>query len=75
MRDLGAPKYYRGIEVASYVKAWTVCQTISAPVGRLIYLAHTRPYIAYVVSVVSQFMHSPNVSHRNVVDRILRYFK
>ncbi|CAL8993798.1 unnamed protein product [Prunus brigantina] len=44
-------------------------------VGRLIYLAHTRPDIAYVVSVVSQFMHSPNVSHRNAVDRILRYLK
>ncbi|CAL2249192.1 unnamed protein product [Prunus armeniaca] len=44
-------------------------------VGRLIYLAHTRLDIAYVVSVVSQFMHSPNVSHRNAVDRILRYLK
>ncbi|CAL9030186.1 unnamed protein product [Prunus brigantina] len=44
-------------------------------VGRLIYLAHTRLDIAYVVSVVNQFMHSPSVSHRNVVDRILRYLK
>ncbi|BBG98181.1 BURP domain-containing protein, partial [Prunus dulcis] len=44
-------------------------------VRRLIYPAHTRTYIAYVVSVVSQFMHSPSVSYRNVVDRILRYLK
>ncbi|XP_020417928.1 uncharacterized protein LOC109948653 [Prunus persica] len=44
-------------------------------VGRLIYLAHTRPDIAYAVSVVSQFMHSPCVSHRNAVDWILRYLK
>ncbi|CAL2249092.1 unnamed protein product [Prunus armeniaca] len=44
-------------------------------VGRLIYLANTRPDIAYDVSVVSQFMHSPNISHRNAVDRILRYLK
>ncbi|XP_021818432.1 uncharacterized protein LOC110760477 [Prunus avium] len=44
-------------------------------VGRLIYLAHTILDIAYAVSVVSQFMHFPNVSHRNVVDRILRYLK
>ncbi|CAL2271616.1 unnamed protein product [Prunus armeniaca] len=44
-------------------------------VGRLIYLEHTRPDIAYVVSVVSQFRHSSNVSYRNVVDRILRYLK
>lgn len=28
-------------------------------VGRLIYLAHTRPDIAYAVSVISQFMHCP----------------
>ncbi|CAL2270442.1 unnamed protein product [Prunus armeniaca] len=44
-------------------------------VGRLIYLAHIRPDIAYAVSVVSQFMHLPNVSHRNAVDQILRYLK
>ena len=29
-------------------------------VGRLMYLAHTRPDLAYVLSVVSQFMHSPS---------------
>ena len=28
-------------------------------VGRLIYLSHTRPDIAYAVSVVSRFMHNP----------------
>ena len=28
-------------------------------VGKLIYLAHTRPDIAYTVGVVSQFMHNP----------------
>ncbi|KAL6279521.1 hypothetical protein ACE6H2_016402 [Prunus campanulata] len=32
-------------------------------VGKLIYLAHTRPDIAYAVSVVSQFMHSPSEDH------------
>ncbi|CAL2257936.1 unnamed protein product [Prunus armeniaca] len=44
-------------------------------VRRLIYLAHTRPYTAYVISMVSQFMHSPSVYHRNAVDQILRYLK
>ncbi|RDX96694.1 hypothetical protein CR513_20602, partial [Mucuna pruriens] len=32
-------------------------------VEKLIYLSHTRPDIAYVVSVVSQFMHDPKERH------------
>ena len=32
-------------------------------VGKLIYLAHTCPDIAYVMSVVSQFMHNSKDSH------------
>ena len=44
-------------------------------VGRLIYLSHTRPDIAYAVSVVSQFMHAPSEEHLHAVHRILRYLK
>ncbi|KAM1675199.1 hypothetical protein ACFX2K_041176 [Malus domestica] len=44
-------------------------------VGRLIYLSHTCPDIAYAVSVVSQFMHSPSEAHMDAVTRILRYLK
>ncbi|CAL2268192.1 unnamed protein product [Prunus armeniaca] len=44
-------------------------------VGKLIYLAHTRPHIAYVVSVVSQFMHEPREVHMQAVERIHRYLK
>ncbi|KAL6180126.1 hypothetical protein ACLB2K_046794 [Fragaria x ananassa] len=44
-------------------------------VGRLIYLWHTRPDLAYAVSVVSQYMHNPSKDHMNVVMRILRYLK
>jgi len=36
-------------------------------VGRLMYLAHTRLDLAYALSVVSQFMHSPSEEHMNVV--------
>ena len=32
-------------------------------VGKLIYLAHTRPDIAYAVGVFSRFMHRPQVQH------------
>jgi hypothetical protein len=44
-------------------------------VGRLIYLSHTYPNIAYVVSVVSQFKHSPREPYMKAVYRILRYLK
>ena len=44
-------------------------------VGRLIYLSHTRPDIAYAVSVVSQFMHCPSEEHMKAVYRILKYLK
>ena len=44
-------------------------------VGKLIYLSHTRPNIAYVVSVVSQFMHCPSEDHMGAVIQILYYLK
>lgn len=43
--------------------------------GKLIYLSHTQPDIAYAVSLVSQFMHSPSEDHMRVVVRILQYIK
>lgn len=42
-------------------------------VGKLIYLPHTRPDIAFSVSVVSQFIHSPYEEHLKEIHRILRY--
>ena len=44
-------------------------------VGKLMYLAHTRPDLAYALSIVSQFMHNPGEQHMNVVMLILRYLK
>ena len=42
---------------------------------RLIYLSHTSPNIAFAMSIVSQFMHSPRQHHFDVVYRNLRYQK
>lgn len=44
-------------------------------VGRLIYMSHTRPNIAYDVDVVSQFMHNRGEVHMNATVRLLRYLK
>ena len=44
-------------------------------VGRFIYLSHTRPDIAYTVSLVSQFMHNPSEVHMEAALRVFRYLK
>ena len=41
----------------------------------MIYLSHTRPDIAYVVSLARQFMHNPSKDHLSIVIWILRYLK
>jgi len=44
-------------------------------VGRLIYLSHTRPDVAFVVSLVSQFMHQLKEVHLQAALRIVQYLK
>ncbi|KAJ9678560.1 hypothetical protein PVL29_020667 [Vitis rotundifolia] len=44
-------------------------------VGRLIYLSHTHPDIAFSISMVSQYMHATGPKHFEAVYRILRYLK
>ena len=44
-------------------------------VGKLNYLTITRPDIAYSLSVLSQYMSSPTISHWAAVEHILCYLK
>ena len=44
-------------------------------VGRLLYLAHTRPDLAYTLSVENQYRHNLGELHMNTIIRILRYLK
>lgn len=42
---------------------------------KLIYLSHTKPDIAFAVSLVSQFMHSPQQNTWRLLTESLRYIK
>ena len=44
-------------------------------VGKLMYLAHTRPDISYALSTVSQFMHNSGEKHKQAVMTIISYLK
>ncbi|GKD94178.1 ribonuclease H-like domain-containing protein [Tanacetum coccineum] len=44
-------------------------------IGKLIYLTHTRPDIAYFVHCLSQFMHKSLKSHIKIALKLLRYLK
>lgn len=44
-------------------------------VGRLIYLAFTRPDLAYSVHILSQFLNAPRLDHWNAAIRVVRYLK
>ena len=44
-------------------------------VGKLIYLSHIRPDIAFAISLVSQFMHSPQKEHLEATYWLLRYLQ
>ena len=44
-------------------------------VGRLIYMSHTQPDIAYAMSVISQFMHSLKEVHLQAGHQVLQYLK
>ena len=48
-------------------------QCFICTVGGLNYLSHTRPDIAFPISVVSRFMHNPTKHHFGAAKRILRY--
>ncbi|CAM8947932.1 unnamed protein product [Rhodiola kirilowii] len=44
-------------------------------VGRFLYLAVTRPDLAYPVHILSQFMQQPTVDHLNAAHKVLHYVK
>ncbi|XP_068638429.1 uncharacterized mitochondrial protein AtMg00810-like [Aristolochia californica] len=61
MNDLGLLKYFLGIEV------------LQSRHGMV--LSQRKPNISYAVSVVTQYMHKPQLSHWQALERILQYLK
>jgi hypothetical protein len=64
------------------LKLWTDMEaalvdpvTYQSLVGKLIFLTHTRPDLAYSINLVSRFMHSPQLPHLQAVKSILRHIK
>lgn len=49
--------------------------TYQQMVGKLIFLTHTRPDIAFAVGIVSRFMSHPQEPHMQAVKHIYRYLK
>ena len=44
-------------------------------IGSLLYLVHTRPYICFAVSALSQFMIDPRHVHWIATKHVLRYLR
>jgi hypothetical protein len=44
-------------------------------VGSLIYLTTTRPYISFIVGILSRFMQNPCEGHWSAAKRVLKYLK
>ncbi|XP_074266507.1 uncharacterized protein LOC141589782 [Silene latifolia] len=44
-------------------------------VGRLVYLAVTRPDLSYAVHILSRFLHQPRRDHMDAALRVVRYLK
>uniref|UniRef100_A0A2N9IQN3 CCHC-type domain-containing protein n=1 Tax=Fagus sylvatica TaxID=28930 RepID=A0A2N9IQN3_FAGSY len=80
MKDLGHLDYFLGLEVSSDSIGYYLSQANDATlyrqlVGSLVYLSITRPDIAHVVHLVSQFLVAPHSTHYAAVIHILRYIK
>ncbi|GKC32899.1 ribonuclease H-like domain-containing protein, partial [Tanacetum coccineum] len=80
IKDLGHLKYFLGIEVIKTVltKDDPLLDNITGYqklIGKLIYLTHTKPDIAYSVHCLAQYMHSPLKSHLNSALNVLRHLK
>ena len=71
---LTSVEYYRQFDITDddELEDMRIYQSL---IGRLLYLAMTRPYISFAVQQLSQFMHALKRSHYNATIHVVRYIK
>lgn len=62
-------------KVAGHTELFPDAMYFCSLAGKLQYLTLTRPNLQFSVNFVCQKMHTPTVSHFNLLKRILRYLK
>ena len=70
------PCYHTSEEVITHLKDEPVSQTLyRSMVGTILWVSQIRPDIATAVSILSQFLTDPRLSHLIAAKRVLRYLK
>jgi len=67
--------FRKSVILAAFIPNYVDSTKFRWIVGSLRYICNNRPYIYYLISVISKFMNDPRKPHLVATERILRYIK